>query len=180
MESVGNNMKFMVISDIHGSLEKLEQVMARFKEEDADKLLILGDFPDYRNSLYDYAIAENLNEISSQIIAVRGNCDGPEIEELLEFKLEDLRNIELGGLTITMTHGHLYNKNKLPKNCGKIFLQGHSHCAEITKVGDQIIANPGSISKPRNGAEPSYLIIDELKILLKNFAGKILAQQLII
>lgn len=170
-------MKFMVISDIHGSLEKLEQVLQLFEKENADKLLILGDFPYYRNSLYDYAIAENLNEISSKIIAVRGNCDTYEIEQLLEFKLEELKNIELENLTITMTHGHLYNKNNLPKTCGKLFLQGHSHCAEISQIEDIIIANPGSISKPRNGGEPSYLVIDEKKIILKNFARQILEEK---
>lgn len=119
----------MVISDIHGSLEKLEQVMERFREENAEKLLVLGDFPDYRNSLYDYAISEILNEVADKIIAVRGNCDTYEIEEMLRFKLEDIRNIEFGNLTITMTHGHLYNKNNLPKNSRKsIFTRSFSLC----------------------------------------------------
>lgn len=169
-------MKIMVISDIHGALEKLEQIMVRYKEEKVQKLLILGDFSNYNNTLYDYAIAETLNEISDQIIAVRGNCDSFEIEQLLDFELEDIRNIELNGITITMTHGHLYSKTNLPQNCGNIFLQGHSHCAEIRKIEDKIVANPGSISKPRNRIEPTYILIDEQYIILKNLYGEILEE----
>ena len=176
IEKVGKFMKVMIISDIHGSLEAVEQVMFRYEQEKAEKLLILGDFSNYGNSPFDTAIAEILNEKAEQIIAVRGNGDGFEIEDLLNFQLEDIRNIDINGLSITMTHGHLYRKTNLPHNCGKIFLQGHSHCAEITKMEEKIIANPGSISKPRNGAQASYMILDDKKIQLKNLFGEILQQ----
>ena len=169
-------MKVMIISDIHGSITRLEQVIQKYNEEKAEKLLILGDFPNYNNSIYNFAIAEILNEMSDEIIAVRGNCDGFEIEDLFDFKLEDIRNIEINGISMTMTHGHLYNKNNLPQNCGKIFLQGHSHCAEITQIEDKIIANPGSISLPRSGSDPTYIILDEEKITLKNLYGEILQE----
>ena len=169
-------MKIMVISDIHGSLENLEKALARYKEEKAEKLLILGDISNYGGSTYDYAIAENLNEFSDEIIAVIGNNDSFEFEELLDFKLEDVANIKLNNKKITMTHGHLFRKNRLPADCGEIFLQGHSHVAEILQIDDKIIANPGSIGRPRNGAQASYLIIDEEKIILKNLDGEILEE----
>ena len=169
-------MKVMVISDIHGSLKATEQIMIRFKEEAAEKLLILGDFSNYGDTKYDLAISEILNEISNKIVAVRGNGDGFEIDELMDFKLEDVVNLEINGIEVTMTHGHYYRKTRLPENCGKIFLQGHSHCAEITRMDDKIIANPGSISIPRNGAEASYITMDEEKIVLKNLQGKVLEE----
>lgn len=37
-------MKAMVISDIHGDVKHLEQAIKKYKEEAAEKLLILGDF----------------------------------------------------------------------------------------------------------------------------------------
>ena len=55
---------------------------------------------------------------------------------------------------------------------GDIFLYGHTHVGIIEKIGDKIIANPGSISKPRGGTKKSYLVIDEEKIELKSLAGE--------
>ena len=62
------------------------------------------------------------------------------------------------------------------KTHGKIFLFGHTHVGMIEKIGDRIIANPGSISKPRGGTRKSYLIIDEEKIELKDLNGEIIRQ----
>ena len=36
-------MKYMIISDIHGDLQCLQQAIDRFEEEKADALLVLGD-----------------------------------------------------------------------------------------------------------------------------------------
>ena len=44
----------------------------------------------------------------------------------------------------------------------------------LEKVGDRIIANPGSISKPRGGSKKSYLIIDEENIELKTLQGDLI------
>ncbi len=46
----------------------------------------------------------------------------------------------------------------------------------VEKIGDRIIANPGSISKPRNGSKKSYILIDEESIILKTLEGEILKQ----
>ena len=150
--------------------------MIRYNDENAEKLFILGDFPAYDSHLYDYAISEILNEFAENVVAVRGNCDGFEIDELMNVELQDVANVEINGRKITMTHGHLFDKNRLPENCGEIFFQGHSHFAEILKMDDKIIANPGSISRPRNGAEPSYIMFDEEKIQIKNLCGEILQE----
>lgn len=40
-------MKVMCISDIHGNIECLEKAIERFREENAEKLIILGDFSSY-------------------------------------------------------------------------------------------------------------------------------------
>ena len=60
------------------------------------------------------------------------------------------------------------------KMLGDIFLFGHTHVGTIEKVGNRIIANPGSISKPRGGTKKSYLIIDDEKIELKELNGEII------
>lgn len=168
-------MKVMCISDIHGNTECLKQALERYKEEDVEKLLILGDFSGYGVfSSADLEVAEILNNMSGVIIAVKGNCDSSKIEELLNFGLAYQRNIKVNENIVTITHGHIYNRNNLPESCGNIFLSGHTHIGMIEKIGERIIANPGSISKPRGGSKKSYIVIDEEKITLKSLQGEIM------
>lgn len=170
-------MKVMIISDIHGGIKYLEQALEQYKEEQAERLIILGDFSGYFNSSSDYEVAELLNELIGEITAVRGNCDNEDFEEMINFGLMDLRHININGKIVTITHGHLYDKYNLPEYCGDIFISGHTHYGLIDKTDERIFANPGSISRPRNGSEHSYLIIDENKITLKNLEGKILVEE---
>lgn len=167
-------MKVMCISDIHGSIENLKKVIDRYREENAEKLLILGDFSSYYHSSSDFEVAEILNNMAGSIIAVKGNCDNSHIDDLFNFGLGYLKTIDINGMKVTLTHGHIYNRNNLPESCGEIFLSGHTHVGMIEKIGDKIIANPGSISKPRGGTQKSYLIIDEEKIELKNLNGELI------
>lgn len=170
-------MKVMIISDIHGGIKHLKQALDRYKQEQADRLIILGDFSGYFKSSGDYEVAELLNKLVEEITAVRGNCDNENFEEIINFGLMDLRHININGKIVTITHGHLYDKYNLPEYCGDIFISGHTHYGMIDKTDERIFANPGSISRPRNGSEHSYLIIDENKIILKNLEGKILVEE---
>lgn len=172
--------KLMCISDIHGNIECLKQIMVKYRDENADKLLILGDFFSYGFlSSSAFEVAELLNNISRNIIAVKGNCDSSRVDDLFHFTLPYTRNFNFNDITLTLTHGHIYNKNNLPENCGQVFLSGHTHIGFIEKVEDRIIANPGSISKARGGSQKSYLTIAKDKILLKNLQGEIIKSTLI-
>ena len=167
-------MKVMCISDIHGNIECLNKAIERYKEENVDKLIILGDFSGYYFSSSDFEVAEILNNMAGAIIAVKGNCDSSETDKLFNFGLGYLKTIDVNGIKLTLTHGHIYNRNNLPENCGDIFLSGHTHIGNIEKINGKIIANPGSISKPRGGTRKSYLIIDENNIELKTLEGEII------
>lgn len=167
-------MKVMCISDIHGSIGNLERAIERFREENAEKLLVLGDFSSYYHSSSDFEVAEILNNMAGSIVAVKGNCDNSSIDNLFHFGLGYLRTIEINGIKVTLTHGHIYNRSNIPENCGDIFLSGHTHVGMIEKIGDRIIANPGSISKPRGGTKKSYLTIDEEKVELKTLGGELI------
>ena len=172
-------MKVMCISDIHGNIECLNKAIERFKEENADKLIILGDFSGYYFSSSDFEVGEILNNMTGSIIAVKGNCDSFETDNLFNFGLGYLKTIDVNGIKVTLTHGYMYNRNNLPENCGEIFLSGHTHMGSIEKINGKIIANPGSISKPRGGSKKSYIIIDEEKIELKSLDGEIIKSLII-
>lgn len=169
--------KVMCISDIHGNIDCLKQAIDRFHQENAGKLIILGDFSGYGFlSSSDFEVAEILNNMARTIIAVKGNCDTQRADDLFNFALPYTRNISINDFTITLTHGHIYNRNNLPENCGKIFLSGHTHVGNLEKINEKIIANPGSISKPRGGSKKSYIIIDDKHIILKALQGEALRQ----
>ena len=167
-------MKAMVISDIHGSTEDLNKVLEMYKKEKTDVLIILGDFAGYFYSSKDFEIAEILNNMAGSIIAVKGNCDSDNINKILNFDLGYLKNININNILITITHGHIYNRTSIPSDCGKIFLFGHTHCGLLEKQGEKIVANPGSISKPRGGSHKSYIIIENESIMLKELNGEII------
>lgn len=167
-------MKVMCISDIHGNIECLNKAIERYREENAEKLIILGDFSGYYFSSSDFEVSEILNNMAGSIIAVKGNCDSFETDNLFNFDLGYLKTIDVNGRKVTLTHGHMYDRNSLPENCGQIFLAGHTHVGCIEKINGRIIANPGSISKPRGGTRKSYLTIDENNIELKTLDGEII------
>ena len=86
-------MKLMIASDLHGSGYYAKKLIDAFHAEGAEKLLLLGDllYHGPRNSLpQDYdcpTVAQQLNAMKDQIIAVRGNCDCEVDQMVLEFPI---------------------------------------------------------------------------------------------
>jgi putative phosphoesterase len=166
-------MKYLFASDIHGSIDKFEKVLEAFEREGADKLVLLGDTSSSDSNSDNWLIADALNKIKSKVEIIRGNCDRYEFEELLEFEIYDIDNLYINGKFVTITHGHYYNMYELPINCGEIFIQGHTHVPVLEKRGEKIVANPGSVSRPRGVDLRCYLVIDEENVSLKTLEGKI-------
>ena len=157
-------MKYMVISDIHGGIYELNKVLDIYFNEHCSKLLILGDLFDYGFSRNREVIVNRLNLMSENIIAVIGNCD-INTNGIL-FDMPYINTTELNNKIVTITHGHLYNKDYLVKLNSNIIFMGHSHIADIDLIDDKIFVNPGSISKSRSG-ENSFCIVDEDKITIR-------------
>ena len=165
-------MKYMFISDIHGKVELLEKCMKIFEDEKADKLIILGDTSSSTDNIVNREIANILNSNKNKIEVIRGNCDTYDFENMLDFPMFDMDNLYLDKIIITITHGHYYNCYELPSNCGEIFIQGHTHIPILKKQNDKILANPGSIGRPRGVDLRCYIIADNEKISLKTLEGK--------
>ena len=115
-------MKYLIVSDIHGSLPALEQVLAFYREQQCGMLCILGDILNYgpRNGipqgLDPKGIAERLNAMAGEIVAIRGNCDSEVDQMLLDFPiLSDYTLLVDNGKRFFLTHGHIYNEDRLPK-----------------------------------------------------------------
>lgn len=174
-------MKFMIASDIHGSAYYCERLIAAYKREQADKLLLLGDilYHGPRNDLpKEYQpkrVIQLLNEIKEEILCVRGNCDTEVDQMVLEFPiLAEYCVIPLGKRIVFATHGHVFNINNLPMlKKGDVLLNGHFHVPACEKTGEIIYINPGSVSIPKENSQHSYLIMEDETFEWKNLDGVI-------
>jgi len=178
-------MKLFFISDLHGCLPTTEFILKKYKESGASHLVILGDVLNHgpRNPLPEgyqpAAVADLLNEYSSEIIAVRGNCDSEVDQMLLKFPmLESYAWVLLeNGTRLFLTHGHIYNaENRPPLKFADVIAHGHTHLPLAEKNGEQFIFNPGSITFPKENNVPSYGLLDGRCLRVLSFSDEVIKQ----
>ncbi len=168
-------MKLLIVSDIHGSVPAFEKVISAFEKEQADYLVICGDYLNHgpRNDLpegYDTKkLAPMLNRYRDVIIGVRGNCDSEVDQMVLDFAvLAPYAHILLPcGKRVFVHHGHSYTEDQAAALCapGTVIVSGHTHVSllKTEQVGDRgeyIFLNPGSVSIPKGGTAPGYAVIE--------------------
>ena len=178
-------MKYLIASDLHGSLSAAEAVLARLTAEKADRLILLGDllYHGPRNDLPDQynpkGVIALLNALPVKPLAVRGNCDAEIDQMVLEFPimadyaLLPLRN----NRTAFITHGHLFNlANRPPYQPGDLLIHGHTHVHTVETNNGLTYINPGSAALPKEGQPKSYMTLDwEAGLFeIKSFDGVVL------
>lgn len=168
-------MKIMIASDIHGDSKCCELMLERFREEKADKLLLLGDllYHGPRNDLpVNYnpkKVIELLNNYADVIYAVRGNCDGEVDQMVLDFPImADYMPFYVDDTYFIATHGHVYNAEKPIGKTKCIYLCGHTHIPASEEINGNIYLNPGSVSLPKNDTRHSYMIYENNKFVWKD------------
>lgn len=173
-------MKYLVASDIHGSLFFLNKLLSKINEEKVDKVILLGDlyYHGPRNALpigYNpKEVASKLNEIKDKLLVVRGNCDALVDEMISDFKFNDYIELNINNKSFYFTHGHIINIDNPIKN-KDVIVYGHFHTGFIKTKDSVIYINPGSVSLPKNNTLNSYVIIEEEKetinVYLKELEG---------
>ncbi len=161
-------MKLMIASDIHGSAYACREMIKAYEQEQADRLLLLGDilYHGPRNDLpreYDpKSVIAQLNPLKEELLCVRGNCDTEVDQMVLDFPImADYCLLELNGQTIFATHGHHHNPDTPPPlKEGDILLNGHTHIPANEDMGTYTYMNPGSVAIPKGGSAAGYMIFD--------------------
>ncbi len=174
-------MKWFIASDIHGSAYYFEKMLAAYKSEKADKMILLGDilYHGPRNDLPEsYApkqIIPLLNEMKDEILCVRGNCEAEVDNMVLEFDcMADYALLAHDNHTIFITHGHKYNTTTPPAlKSGDILLHGHTHVPACEKHGGYTYINPGSVSIPKENSWHGYILFENGVFTWKDFDGEI-------
>ena len=157
--------EYLVLSDSHGRTAHLLRVMEQINFR-PEAILFLGDgVRDLR------VLQEHPQYRDIPIHAVSGNCDC--FIDFTGAKEPNVRLLPVGTHRIFMTHGHLYGiggglsaaaQNALMQGAD-VLLYGHTHVAAeeyrtfsrrdedgVARERTLLIANPGSIGQPRDGA----------------------------
>lgn len=176
-------MKLMFISDIHGIKTNLSKVKERFEELHCDKLVVLGDlyYIGPRNKMIEgYDIKEVqafLESMKDKLVCVRGNCDSEVDIMVSNFPIvNELSVIMTENNDLYITHGHIYNESNWMKE-HSILIYGHLHIPFIKKIETNYYLNPGSISLPKEGYLPSYMIYDENKFTIYDIEDNIIMEE---
>ncbi len=174
-------MKWMIASDLHGSALYTGELLERFRQEGADRLLLLGDllYHGPRNDLPQgyapKAVIEMLNGIAPRVFCVRGNCEAEVDQMVLEFPvLAEYCLLEWGERRGFATHGHRYHTACPPALApGDILLHGHTHVpAKAPQPGGWWYLNPGSVSLPKEGSARGYMVREGKELVWKTLAGE--------
>ena len=143
--------KVLVISDTHGRTTNLEKILPKVKP--IDYLLHLGDVS--RDEDYIEVLAE------CPCCFIAGNNDY--FSDLPKERLIKIENIP-----IFMAHGHCHYVNarkdmiqSVAKVKGaRIALFGHTHVPFCEEMNGVLVANPGSLSLPRQAdGQATYMIL---------------------
>ncbi|MBE5737574.1 MAG: phosphodiesterase [Clostridiales bacterium] len=170
-------MKILVASDLHGSAYYAEKLLERYLKENAEKLILLGDIYNHgpRNQLpKDYnpmQVAQLLNGVKDKLLVVKGNCDSEVDNMISEFSFANDLILLSGNKSVFLTHGHVYNKDNMPKTNFDAMIYGHFHTGFIDRIGQTVVANAGSLSLPKNHTKNSYIILEDDQIILKDIDG---------
>ena len=161
-------MKILIASDIHGAESNCAQLIEACYQERAEAVLLLGDILDGNRG-----VAEMLNKLNNEktILCVRGNCDYPEDQLMLDFPImAEYCLLSAGNRLIFATHGHRPIPN-LSSN--SILLHGHTHVPswEQAKAG-LIDLCPGAVSHPRRNSQCGYMLLSDDGFIWKDLDGR--------
>jgi len=172
-------MKIMFASDIHGSDTFCERLIAAFEHEKPEKLILLGDllYHGPRNDLpCGYApkkVIERLNAYAKSLLCVRGNCDTEVDQMVLSFPiLSDYAVVYTDGITMYLTHGHVYSEDKPPiLQQGDFLICGHTHVPACNVHESFVYLNPGSVSIPKENSHHGYMVYEDRQFIWKDLDG---------
>ena len=166
-------MKYLLFSDLHGSLKQLNKIIKVFNDDQFDKIIFLGDllYHGPRNNLpEDYnpkLVANVIKEYKDKIIFIKGNCDAEVDEMVIEAKspFKKKHVIKNRNKRFIFTHGHhlsRFEPNYIYGTNDYVFY-GHYHVFDYCKINGAAYINIGSITLPKDNIF-GYAVLDEKSI----------------
>ena len=171
--------RILFFSDSHGVSAAVKALRARVEADAPDLVCFLGDalYHGPRNGVpsdYDTKLAaDEFNAMADRIVAVRGNCDAEIDQMMLSFPmLGPCATVVADGVRLFLSHGHLWGPDEglPPLPAGAVVATGHTHVPTVERVDGVWCFNPGSISIPKGGSEPSYALLEDRLLSIRRLA----------
>ena len=107
-------MKILLLTDVHGQTKYLYDVVTSIKE--SDLVVLAGDITNFRGIEEAREIIDFIQALNNKLFAISGNCDKPEVENLLAEKEVNLhRNIRnFGNMAFVGLGGSLITPSSTP------------------------------------------------------------------
>ena len=143
-----------IMSDTHGYVELIDQVLAMPEVDDVDIWLHAGDLGSDGRYLQE--------RVDVTVYMVRGNNDrGSHLEAREQL-------IPLEDTFIYMTHGHqvsyydgISELIHLGSHMGaRLIVSGHTHVHKMEEHGDVTYVNPGSVALPRDCSIGTFALVN--------------------
>lgn len=163
-------MKYLIASDLHGSISAYEKLKELADEYCPDKIILLGDL--CGGDVGD--INNQLRKIYYPIIAVYGNCDNISAFNCLELGNKGKEYTEtLDNKTLFFTHGNQYGKVIPPiLGEGDAIFYGHYHYPEISVKNGVVRVCVGSLARPAFSSQKTYcLLTDHIISIIDSESG---------
>ncbi|NVM55063.1 MAG: metallophosphoesterase [Candidatus Helarchaeota archaeon] len=162
-------MKIGVISDTHDHIENTKIAVKKFNEEKVAYIFHAGDI------ISPFVAPLAFKELKGKLFAVYGNNDGEILflkEKFAEIEAEITTNqfsIDLEGKKIALFHtlesqilDAVIQSNKFA-----VVIYGHTHKAEIKKINNTLVINPGEACGYLTGKATAGIVdLDKLEAKL--------------
>ena len=175
-------MKILFLSDIHGKYENLHVIERVLETQKIEKLVVLGDLYYQANNtrilskIDRFQVRDFLEKYQNILICMRGNCDADVDVVTSSFPIcEGLSMILVDDISIYITHGNEHSMKKNEKFLDRegVLVYGHEHVPYIKRMKDMVYINVGSISFPREGNLPTYMIYEDKTFTIYDIEGMI-------
>jgi putative phosphoesterase len=154
-------VKLGIISDTHGDVAGWRRALAG-PFQAVELILHAGDIfyhgpRNPRTAGYGPPeLAEAINTCPVPVIIVRGNCDSPVDQLVLDYPIQaPYALVEIGGLRIWLQHGDELSRQQMAEQSRRyrvrVNIFGHTHIPELTQEGGVLMFNPGSPALPKTG-----------------------------
>jgi len=154
-------MRIGILSDTHDCLEMVDTAVEQLNRERVDLVLHAGDY-------VSPFVIPRLANLQSPLIGVLGNNDGDHPLLAAQFAEHDLLSLRggfaavtAGGMTIGLLHGD--DRELLQALIGRkafdIVVHGHTHKAEVRRLGSMLVVNPGEVCGYLTG-RPTVAVLD--------------------
>ena len=152
-----NSEKLLVLSDIHGAIPALTEVLNWAKGCAVGAAVFLGD------GIEEMSVATAAAGFPFAVKMVRGNCDRTVSASIPEAAL-----LDFAGHRFFLCHGHRYSPGgnlgtlvaAARNNEADAALFGHTHVPFCETVDGLLLINPGSVGRPRSNAGATFAVIE--------------------